>query len=87
MVLNGLLWGLITVADAEAVSALYQRGYGSFRVIVFWVLIPALMFVISIGISLWLNAKGRKQMAARVAGWCLFLWLVYFLMQVPFRAI
>lgn len=88
IVANAAIWSFCLYALVPTVIALYDRGYGRFSAVFFFVILPAIGFVLSAAVPTLLSIVGRRRPARMVATLCLiFLWPPFFILWVIAAAI
>jgi hypothetical protein len=86
--LNALLGTIMLLWLVPAVVGLYQRGYGDFSAVIYFVLVPAISLLLSTLVPIWLRWRRNNVIAAIGVGVLSILaWLGYFLALGPLAAI
>jgi hypothetical protein len=85
---NAVFGAFFSLAMVPAVAALYERGYGRFSAVLFFVVMPVAGLVISTVTPAWLWWRGNAPVATGIGVGGIFYWLAYFfLVVVPVAAI
>ena len=56
-------WGYVLRGGGRAVMGLYDRGHGRFGAVIFFLILPALGLLFTVGIPLWLQMRERLGLA------------------------
>lgn len=88
IVANAAIWSFSLYGLVPTVIALYERGYGRFSAVFFFIILPAIGLVLSAAVPTLLSIVGRRRPARMVAALCLiFLWPPFFILWVIAAAI
>jgi hypothetical protein len=88
LALNALIGGFFLQGLIPGVIGIYQRGYGRFNAVIAYILVPAFLLLVTVGLPILLCLIGKTRAALIVGfGSLPLLWLPYFALLVMTLAI